>query len=84
MNVTLRDGSTVTLSPKEIAALRIVRRTATVGGTLTSTALDLSIRRTLNSLAKRDIINVGHADENDARARCYSINDWRVSEAVAE
>ena len=84
MNITLRNGSTVTLTPEEIMALRQITREQVSEGTLTSVAIDQATRRILNKLAQRGIVDVGTADEGDARRKCYSISDWRVADAVSE
>lgn len=82
--VTLRNNQTISLSVSDVEALRQIVDASVLGGTLTSLSLDNATRRKMRDLANRGIVNIGTADERDARRKAYSINDWRVKEAVME
>lgn len=82
--VTLRNGENVGFSWDDVTALRLIVNAQIAGGTLTSLSLDKHTRRVMRDLANRGIVNIGTADEGDARRKAYSINDWRVKEAVME
>jgi hypothetical protein len=82
LSVVTRNGETVHLSASDVVVLRLIVEKKVLGGTLTSTSLTVSERRKMISLSRRGIVNIGTADEGDARSKAYSINDWRISDAV--
>lgn len=84
IQVTVRNGETINLSWDDVTALRTIVEAQVMGSTLTSLSLDKHDRRKMRDLAKRGIVSIGKADEGDARHKAYSIDDWRVREAVMD
>lgn len=82
LSVINRDGETVELSASDVVVLRLIVDNSIMGGTLTSSSLNANERRKMISLSNRGIVNIGTADEGDARSKAYSINDWRISDAL--